>query len=126
MKRMEDPAKVGIGIRRYILKHEQDIRDGKVTLAEHREKLAWMQHERLVHLIVMCLTAIAMLLCLILVFVADEEFGLAFLALSTILLVFTCFYIRHYFFLENHVQYWYLLCEQLKNADETQELDGGE
>ena len=44
--------KFGINIKQYCREHEAALREGKVSLKQHLEKLRWLQHERLVHLIV--------------------------------------------------------------------------
>ena len=104
----------GIGIRNYVLKHETAAMRGNVTIDQHLQKLAWIQHERLVHLIVMCLTIIAMFFCLVIAVIAADSFRMVFGILAFVLLCLSGAYLRHYFFLENHVQSWYLLAERLQ------------
>lgn len=108
----------GINIREYVLKHCEALEKGEVTAVQHAQKLAWIQHERLIHLIVMSLTIISMLFCLVLAYIAPDMIGLTFSALAFVLLVLNLFYIRYYFFLENHVQRWYIAMEKIQEKDD--------
>lgn len=75
-------------------------------IACHQDVLIWMRHERLVHLIVTCLSAV------LLMFVAGMDFvfkgHLALLVLLVIALALTLAYLIHYFRLENTVQRWHV------------------
>lgn len=73
-------------------------------------KIEFMQHERLVHLLVTMLFAVVMFLTLI-IFFQSELF--AFLAITLLCLILLIFYIAHYFFLENGVQQLYRLYDKL-------------
>jgi hypothetical protein len=56
------------------------------------------------------LTAVLLLFVILLYFAVDAGLpGLLLLAIVTVLLA---FYIRHYFFLENTVQHWYVLFDE--------------
>lgn len=84
-----------------------ELRD---IMAEHKDKIAFMQHERIVHFLV------TMLFTLILaVFVATLVFtvNLALLLMVTIILVLLIFYIKHYYFLENTVQKMYKVYDEI-------------
>ena len=48
----------GINIKKYCREHEAALRNGTVSLEQHLEKLRWLQHERLVHLIVLVMVVI--------------------------------------------------------------------
>ena len=79
-------------------------------MAEHKDKIAFMQHERIVHFLVTMLFAF-----ILTVFFAVLIFNvnLAVLALVTIVLVLLLFYIKHYYFLENTVQKMYKVYDSI-------------
>jgi hypothetical protein len=105
----------------YMKKHENYIKemlkkkiDRQALLelfAYHDKQIQWMQHERLVHLVIMLFICLFMLL----------SFGFAIIRisapaiiLSALLLILSVAYIIHYYRLENSVQRWYLLSRQIK------------
>ena len=90
--------------------------DPAVLLAWHEKKLAWLQHERLVHLLVTMLTAGGFLFALG-AWLYTASFGVSLFALGLLILLF--FYFVHYFRLENTVQHWYNIAEDLHSR-----LDG--
>ena len=116
--------RTGINIRKWCMAHEayigkilsSDISEAEATEASalHEKRLAYLMHERLIHLIVMCLTAILVMFSIALILFLPDTivFSGAMFAISFILLA---FYIRHYFFLENTVQQWYLIDEKLQD-----------
>ena len=76
----------------------------------HRTQIQFFQHERLIHLLVTLTFALASLI----VFGLTLFFPSLVLALLTvILLIMLIFYIRHYFILENTVQRWYFLDQEI-------------
>lgn len=75
--------------------------------ALYKERLRWLQHERLVHLLVLMMTVIALLSSVGAVFLLPGTAAVWILTL--ILLVLTAAYLIHYFKLENLVQRWYLI-----------------
>lgn len=85
--------------------------DIAAILADHEKKLSWLMHERLIHLIVTFITVVVVLFSMSLVLFLPDSlvFSLPLFAISLVLLF---FYIRHYFFLENTVQNWYLLSDR--------------
>lgn len=99
----------------YVLKNEGDL--GVKDLRNwHERKLAYLQHERLIHLIVTLLTAMAVLFA-IGVFIFFED-GREYTALFVLgLMILLGFYFRHYFFLENTVQKWYMIDENLHERE---------
>ena len=113
----------GINIRKWCNAHEtyiaeklesdmsEAVRDELANL--HEKRLTWLMHERLIHLIVMCITAILVMFSIALILFLPDTivFSGALFVISFILLA---FYIRHYFFLENTVQRWYLIDEDLR------------
>jgi hypothetical protein len=105
----------------YMKKHESYVQDMltknpdeeklRELLVYHDKQIQWMQHERLAHLIVMLFICFFTLLI----------FGFAMIATSApsiilfvILLVLSVAYIIHYYRLENGVQKWYLISNQIK------------
>lgn len=71
-------------------------------------KINFFQHERLIHLLVTLFFAFITLLFMVLGMISY-----LFLIPFAILIVFDIFYIIHYFFLENSVQYMYKLYDEL-------------
>ena len=112
----------GINMRQFCADHQRRVdaalSSGACTprlLELHLEKLRWLQHERLIHLIVLLLTALAELFCVDLTLLHPETWpgsALVLLALAVLL----GFYFAHYFFLENTTQHWYRLAEALMDA----------
>lgn len=69
---------------------------------EHLIKIGFYQHERLIHLLVTLFYGLFMLLSIVMAY-----FNPLALIIMLIFMVFLIFYVRHYFYLENHVQYMY-------------------
>lgn len=84
-------------------------------LAEHMDKIAFMQHERIVHFLVTMMFAIVLTI-FICAFIFSENFAL--LLLVTIILVLLAFYIKHYYFLENTVQKMYKIYDVMLEKKE--------
>lgn len=103
----------GINIKQYCREHESALRNGNTSLEQHLEKLRWLQHERLVHLIVVVMVVVAELFVVDLAILHPETNPLAGIVML-VLAVLLCFYFYHYFFLENTVQRWYKLSDQLR------------
>ena len=104
-------VKFGINMRHFCKEHESLVSSecpSQDLLDYHLEKLKWLQHERLIHLIVLFLTVITFLLMLLLT-VLWEEGATYLFAVDAILAVLLIFYFVHYFFLENTVQRWYVI-----------------
>ena len=116
--------RTGINIRKWCMTYEtcigeklsSDMSEADINDAAglHEKRLAWLMHERLIHLIVMCLTAVLVMFSITLILFLPDTilFSGAMFVISFILLA---FYIRHYFFLENTVQRWYVIDEQLQS-----------
>lgn len=115
---MKTSIRYGIGIRKWCITHEEyvgsvlennpsdeELRD---LIALHEKKLAYLMHERLVHLIVMCLVAVLTMFAMGIILLLPETITLSG-PLFLIAFVLLIFYVRHYFFLENTVQRWYVL-----------------
>lgn len=76
----------------------------KDVLGYHKQKIQELQHERLVHLIIMCITGLIWIFsCILYVILNNLVISLLLIAVSLILIC----YILHYCRLENTVQYWY-------------------
>ena len=123
----QDSGKFGINMKRWCREHERAVNAalevGAVNaglLEKHLEKLRWLQHERLVHLIVTVMTVMAELLAVWLTLTKPElaPFSAAVVVLLAVLLG---FYFYHYFFLENAVQRWYILAERMMEVPEKKE-----
>lgn len=103
----------------YMKKHEKYIKrlmsegnkDPAEILSYHRQKIKHMQHERLVHLVVMVLAILVFLFSFTLFYITGT---IPAALLTIILLVLALFYIRHYYFLENTIQRWYSLADRLE------------
>jgi hypothetical protein len=104
--------KFGINMKQYCREHEAALRGGKVSPEQHLEKLRWLQHERLIHLIVVVLTSMAELFAVDLTLLHPETNPGAVLVMLA-LAILLGFYFAHYFFLENTTQHWYRLTEEL-------------
>ena len=94
-----------------ILGQNPDAEKLKELLAYHDKQIKWMQHERLVHLIVM------LFVCLFTIMI----FGLAVIRpslpvmlLFVMLLILSAAYLLHYFRLENGVQKWYRIAGEIR------------
>lgn len=123
----QDPGRWGIHMKRWCREHEKAVRAaleaGQADLGlleKHLEKLRWLQHERLVHLIVTVMTVLAELLAVWLTLTKPElaPYSAAVVVLLAVLLG---FYFYHYFFLENAVQRWYVLAERMMDAQKVRE-----
>jgi hypothetical protein len=85
-------------------------------MAEHLDKIAFMQHERIVHFLVTMLFAL-----ILTVFIAVLVFttNIPVLILVTMILVLLMFYIKHYYFLENTVQKMYRVYDGILEKKKT-------
>ena len=105
---------------KYLTLHEAFVRR---ALAEHHEaayweqlaafhsrQLAFLQHERLIHLLVMLTIAI---LCLLSFGFVSVVPSLPAFLMAALLLVLVAAYVVHYFRLENGVQRWYHLANRI-------------
>ena len=111
----------GINIKLYCRAHEAEVRAQKPTpalLETHLLRLRWLQHERLVHLIVLVMTVLTELFTVDLAVLHPETKPLA-AVVMLLLAVLLGFYFWHYFFLENTVQRWYKLADSLRRDMES-------
>ena len=110
----------GINMKRFCREHEARVtaavEAGEATpelLEEHLRMIAWIQHERLVHLIVTVMVVLCELFTVDLVLL-HPELGIVPAVIMLGLAVLLGFYFWHYFFLENTVQRWYRIAEELR------------
>lgn len=116
MRKHDD--RFGINIIKYCKAHEVYIAqkmDSQTELEKlfiyHGRKIEWLQHERLVHLLVTILTSVLFLFLFGLeLFFKYNILVLVLLCISAILL---CAYLFHYFRLENTVQRWYKISDEI-------------
>ncbi|MGN0240364.1 MAG: hypothetical protein ACI4CS_01640 [Candidatus Weimeria sp.] len=118
----------GINVKKWAKEHQKTVEDflkedhtseeTEKMLSYHLRKISFLQHERLVHLIVVFFTIVITLFALaIVLFLPDTLIASGPVFLGFLILL--AFYLAHYFFLENTVQHWYRLYEELleKSAD---------
>ncbi len=83
-------------------KRIDDNKDLEQLKEDYLTKIGFYQHERLIHLLVTLFYGLFMFITIILSFYNPLA-----LIIVLIFMVFLIFYVRHYFYLENHVQYMY-------------------
>ena len=99
----------------------------RVKLAEyHKEMILNFQHERLIHLLVTFFFGILTIASLVALGISFGFYGikiefLALYLLTTLLTVLEFFYIKHYYFLENHVQELYKYSKKLRLGPKDEE-----
>lgn len=92
---------------------DEKIKKNKITekdIEGHLIKISLFQHERLIHLLVTLFYALYLLISII-IFLKIWQF----VFIVYIVLIILVFYVRHYFFLENNVQYLYTQYDKMKN-----------
>jgi hypothetical protein len=97
------------GVTEFIKEHNERLANeefGGDFPSFHLKQIGFLQHERLVHLIVMMFVIIFSLIFLALFLFLDI---FVFLLVFALLLVLTIFYIFHYYRLENTVIEWYFV-----------------
>ncbi len=95
------------------LKSSTTIHELGTLLDDHKQKILFMQHERLVHFLVTMMFAI-ILAIFIGIEILTQNILLSLLIL--IIIVLLCFYVKHYYFLENTVQYMYVLYDKITES----------
>ncbi len=110
----------GINMEQFCREHEARVtaavEAGEATpelLEEHLRMIAWVQHERLVHLIITVIVVLCELFTVDLVLL-HPELGIMPAVIMLGLAVLLGFYFWHYFFLENTVQRWYRIAEEMR------------
>ena len=86
------------------------LKELEIIIYEHRDKIAFMQHERIVHFLVTMMFAIVLTVFMC-AFIFTEKFAL--LLLVTMIIILLVFYIKHYYFLENTVQNMYRIYDNM-------------
>lgn len=100
----------------YVKEIDKKIKEKNITekdIENHLTKIEFFQHERLIHLLVTLTYGIFLFLSVIIF----TQIWL-FVIVIYIALIFLLFYVRHYFFLENNVQYLYKQYDKMKNIIE--------
>lgn len=100
------------GISEFIKEHNAYLQETEIdqnALAYHLIQIGFLQHERLVHLIVMLFIALTALICMALYLLFTIWL---FLVAFGLLLLLTFFYILHYYKLENTVIQWYWVYDE--------------
>lgn len=106
-------------LKKYIAETEEKLKNSTTMhelgalLDDHKQKILFMQHERLVHFLVTMMFAI-ILAIFIGIEILTQNILLSLLIL--IIIVLLCFYIKHYYFLENTVQYMYVLYDKIAKS----------
>jgi uncharacterized membrane protein (DUF106 family) len=109
-----------MNIRKYMNEHEarvrEALRDGDGRKLEairewHDRMIRFMQHERLIHLIVLLTVAAFFLVLLVWVWIRP---GLPVFLLNGLFLILLVPYLLHYRFLENTIQGWYVLSDEIQ------------
>ena len=115
----QNSNKFGINMKKYCWEHEtvvkralEDYEVSEEMLAHHNEMIARIQHERLIHLIVMVMVAMAELFVVYLALL-HPELGILPAIIMLALAILLGFYFYHYFFLENTVQRWYKYADEM-------------
>lgn len=104
----------------YVKKHEayiiESIKLGKSDYSlinYHKDRISWLAHERLIHLIVFLFTLLALIVFFSLALIIDNMW---LYLVAAILLVVSVFYCIHYYFLENSIQRWYELADEMEQS----------
>ena len=108
------------GVSELIKEHEKKLGDegfDENFSAFHLIQIGFLQHERLVHLIVMMFVILFSLVFLALFLILDL---FLFILLFALLFILTIFYIFHYYKLENTVIAWYFAYNELLIKGKTQ------
>lgn len=117
MSTIQSDTRFGINMKRYCREHEEYVLSQTPTqeiLAIHLEKIRILQHERLVHLIVTVMVVIIELFVIDLAILHPETAPYS-AAVMLGLAILLGFYFFHYFFLENTVQRWYVIADQMRH-----------
>lgn len=96
-------------------------------MSEHKDKIAYMQHERIVHFLVTFMFAIVLCIFVaVLLFISNSGSAAAIgvIALVVIVMVLEGFYIKHYYFLENTVQKMYKVYDEILAKQKAMEGTG--
>lgn len=103
------------------LKEASSLAELEEIMREHKDKIAFMQHERIVHFLVTMMFALILTIFMALIVVVTN---IPALILVTLIIVLLGFYIKHYYFLENTVQYMYVIYDNI--LEKMMRLEKGE
>ncbi len=78
--------------------------------SEHKDKISFMQHERIVHFLVTMMFALILSVFMTAALILENPM---LLVLVVIIIVLLSFYIKHYYFLENTVQEMYRVYDRI-------------
>ncbi|MBR5514488.1 MAG: hypothetical protein IKV85_10980 [Ruminococcus sp.] len=92
------------------LRNYADLAELEEIFLEHKDKISFMQHERIVHFLVTMMFAIVLAI-FICAFLLTENPALFILVI--IIMILLGFYIKHYYFLENTVQEMYKIYDEM-------------
>lgn len=105
----------------YIRRHERYIRESLDShpdkesldelLAHHDKQIAWIQQEQMAHLITMMFVCLFFLLSFGWTL---AHFTVPYILLTALFLILSVAYILHYYHLENSVQRWYVLSNEIR------------
>ena len=105
----------------YMKRHERYLkemleknldREALINLLQYHDKqIQWLQHERFVHLVTMLFVCLFMLLAFGFTVMMPS---LPCMILTVILVILSVAYIFHYYRLENYVQKWYSLSNEIR------------
>ena len=99
-------------IQNYIKETESKLKKeiNKKDIEELRDKINFFSHERIVHMFIMLFCIL-----ILLIFVILTLQNIDFILITVILIILNIFYIMHYYFLENSVQYLYKLYDKMND-----------
>lgn len=99
-------------IQNYIKETENKIKKeiNKKDLEELKDKINFFSHERIVHMFIMLFCIL-----ILLIFIILTLNNVKFIIITIILMILNVFYILHYYFLENSVQYLYKLYDKMND-----------
>ncbi len=99
-------------IQNYIKETENKLKKEIIRkdLEELKDKITFFSHERIVHMFIMLFCIL-----ILLIFVILTLQNIKFLLITVILMILNIFYIMHYYFLENSVQYLYKLYDKMND-----------
>lgn len=110
--------RLGVDMMKQAAKWQQQFRDEiaagrpeEQVRASYLEKLRWLQHERMIHLMVTMMTVMVFVFSIILAMLKPE--ALTVWLLTILMAMMTVAYLMHYFKIENLTQRWYLLEKEL-------------
>lgn len=99
-------------IQNYIKETENKLKKeiNKKDIEELRDKINFFSHERIVHMFIMLFCIL-----ILLIFIILTLNNIKFIIITIILMILNVFYILHYYFLENSVQYLYKLYDKMND-----------